>query len=246
DAQAMLQKVLKEKLLKAKAIFGLFPANQVDEDDIEVEHNQSAKTEFRTLRQQIKKREGVRNIALADFVAPKETGIQDYVGCFCVTAGFGTKELAEEFEKNLDDYSSIMIKALADRLAEAFAEYLHREVRLKYWGYAKTETLSNEELIDEKYRGIRPAPGYPACPDHLEKLTIWELLGVEERIGVKLTESLAMWPAASVSGYYFAHPEAKYFGLGKIQQDQVEDFAKRKNITLEHAQKWLAPNIADN
>ena len=139
-----------------------------------------------------------------------------------------------------------MIKALADRLAEAFAEYLHKEVRLKHWGYAKSESLSNEELIDEKYRGIRPAPGYPACPDHLEKLTIWKLLGVKEKIGVELTESLAMWPAASVSGYYFAHPEAKYFGLGKIKQDQVEDFANRKGISLEHAQKWLAPNIVES
>ena len=168
------------------------------------------------------------------------------MGCFCVSAGFGTKELAQGFEKDHDDYSSIMIKALADRLAEAFAEYLHREVRLKYWGYAKAENLSNEDLINEKYLGIRPAPGYPACPDHLEKLTIWELLGVEEKIGVKLTESLAMWPAASVSGYYFAHPEAKYFGLGKIKQDQVGDFADRKQISLDKAQKWLAPNIAED
>ncbi|MEM9361105.1 MAG: methionine synthase [Bacteroidota bacterium] len=254
DAQTMLQNVFKEKLLKAKAVFGLFPANQVNDDDIELvwkvqsEHSQSEseKTIFHTLRQQIRKRGGVPNIALADFIAPKETKIQDFMGCFCVTAGFGTKELAEEFEKNLDDYSSIMIKALADRLAEAFAEYLHREVRLRYWGYAGKETLSNEDLIDEKYRGIRPAPGYPACPDHLEKLTIWQLLGVEERIGVKLTESLAMWPAASVSGYYFGHPEARYFGLGKIQHDQVEDFAKRKKVALEYAQKWLAPNIVDN
>ncbi|PRX57835.1 methionine synthase [Flagellimonas meridianipacifica] len=247
DAQKMLKQVLDEKLLKGKAIFGLFPANQINDDDILVHSNtiEDSKTIFRTLRQQIKKRDGVPNIALADFIAPKESGIQDYVGCFCVTAGFGTKELAEEFEKNHDDYSSIMIKALADRLAEAFAEYLHREVRLKHWGYAKSETLSNEDLIDEKYRGIRPAPGYPACPDHLEKLTVWKLLGVEEKIGVGLTESLAMWPAASVSGYYFAHPEAKYFGLGKIKQDQVEDFANRKQISVEEAQKWLAPNIVE-
>ncbi len=254
DAQAMLQKVFEEKLLKAKAVFGLFPANQVNEDDIDVNskdlvgHSQSQneKFTFRTLRQQIKKRKGVPNIALADFIAPKETEVEDYIGCFCVTTGFGTKELAEAFEKNHDDYSSIMIKALADRLAEAFAEYLHREVRLHHWGYANAEELSNDDLIDEKYRGIRPAPGYPACPDHLEKLAIWELLDVEGKIGVKLTESLAMWPAASVSGYYFAHPEAKYFGLGKIQQDQVEDFANRKRISLEDAQKWLAPNIVES
>ena len=185
------------------------------------------------------------NIALADFIAPKETGIQDYIGCFCVSAGFGTEELALEFEKNHDDYNAIMIKALADRLAEAFAEYLHKEVRTKYWGYADKENLDNEALIDEKYRGIRPAPGYPACPDHLEKLTIWEVLDVEKNIGVKLTDSLAMWPAASVSGYYFAHPQAKYFGLGKIKMDQVEDFAKRKGITIEKAKKWLAPNILE-
>ena len=204
DAQLMLKKVLDEKLLRGKAVFGLFPANQIDDDDISISpskvQDRSNGYIFRTLRQQTKKREGRANIALADFVAPKETGIQDYVGCFCVSAGFGTKELAQGFEKDHDDYSSIMIKALADRLAEAFAEYLHREVRLKYWGYAKAENLSNEDLINEKYLGIRPAPGYPACPDHLEKLTIWELLGVEEKIGVKLTESLAMWPAASVSG----------------------------------------------
>lgn len=250
DAQLMLKKVLDEKLLRGKAVFGLFPANQIDDDDISISpskvQDRSNGYIFRTLRQQTKKREGRANIALADFVAPKETGIQDYVGCFCVSAGFGTKELAQGFEKDHDDYSSIMIKALADRLAEAFAEYLHREVRLKYWGYAKAENLSNEDLINEKYLGIRPAPGYPACPDHLEKLTIWELLGVEEKIGVKLTESLAMWPAASVSGYYFAHPEAKYFGLGKIKQDQVGDFADRKQISLDKAQKWLAPNIAED
>ncbi|MFN3138817.1 MAG: methionine synthase [Allomuricauda sp.] len=261
DAKVLLQRILDEKLLKAKAIFGLFPANQVNEDDIEVhlspraqargdesdaiEMTKDATFLFRTLRQQTKKREGVPNIALADFIAPKASGIQDYIGCFCVSTGFGTQELAAEFEKNHDDYNSIMIKALADRFAEAFAEYLHKEVRTKHWGYAVDENLDNDELIKEKYRGIRPAPGYPACPDHLEKLTIWEMMQVEERIGVKLTDSLAMWPAASVSGYYFAHPEAKYFGLGKIKQDQVQDFAERKHITLEKAQKWLAPNIVD-
>ena len=245
DARVLLQKVLDEKLLTGRAIFGIFPANQINEDDIEVISNEEEKSIFRTLRQQLKKRDGVPNIALADFIAPVDSKIQDYMGCFCVTAGFGTQELAAEFEKNHDDYSSIMIKALADRLAEAFAEYLHKEVRTKHWGYASQESLNNEDLIDEKYRGIRPAPGYPACPDHLEKLTIWELLRVEERIGVKLMESLAMWPAASVSGYYFGHPEAKYFGLGKIKLDQVEDFARRKGIQMEKAQKWLAPNIVE-
>ncbi|WP_437398968.1 methionine synthase [Flagellimonas lutimaris] len=250
DAKELLKKVLDEKLLKAKAVFGLFPANQINEDDIEVLSSNGVKTGketfiFRTLRQQLKKRKGVPNIALADFIAPKDSGIKDYIGCFCVSTGFGTQELATEFEKNHDDYNSIMIKALADRFAEAFAEYLHKEVRTKYWGYAVDENLDNTDLIQEKYRGIRPAPGYPACPDHLEKLTIWDMMDVEEKIGVKLTDSLAMWPAASVSGYYFGHPQAKYFGLGKIKQDQVQDFAERKNIKLEEAQKWLAPNIVD-
>ncbi|MBW8244372.1 methionine synthase [Muricauda oceani] len=244
DAKELLNRILDEKLLKAKAIFGLFPANQINDDDIEVDKDGETFI-FRTLRQQLKKREGVPNIALADFIAPKDSGIQDYIGCFCVSTGFGTQELAAEFERNHDDYNSIMIKALADRFAEAFAEYLHKEVRTNYWGYALDEQLDNTDLIKEKYRGIRPAPGYPACPDHLEKLTIWEMMKVEEKIGVKLTDSLAMWPAASVSGYYFGHPEAKYFGLGKIEQDQVQDFADRKNIKLEKAQKWLAPNIVD-
>ena len=200
---------------------------------------------FRTLRQQSKKRQGVPNIALADFLAPKKSGKTDYMGCFCVTAGFGTDELAVKYEKAHDDYNAIMVKALADRLAEAFAEYLHKEVRTKYWGYAAKEQLSNVDLIKEEYIGIRPAPGYPACPDHTEKLTIWELLDVDKQIGVKLTDSLAMFPAASVSGYYFAHPEARYFGLGKITQDQVLDYARRKQIDLNEASKWLAPNIAE-
>lgn len=245
DAQEMLGKIVNEKLLKAKAIFGLFPVNTINTDDIEV-LTKDGKFVFRTLRQQLKKRAGVPNFALSDFIAPKEIGKQDYMGCFCVSTGFGTSELAAAYEEEHDDYSSIMVKALADRLAEAFAEYLHEEVRTQYWGYANDENLSNEELIKESYKGIRPAPGYPACPDHLEKLTIWKLLEVEKNIGVKLTESLAMWPAASVSGYYFGHPEARYFGLGKIKEDQVKDFAKRKEISFEEASKWLAPNIADD
>ncbi len=247
DAQELLKRIFDEKLLKAKAVFGLFPANTVNDDDIEiVEANQVGESlKFLSLRQQLKKREGVPNIGLADFIAPKDSGIQDYMGVFCVSTGFGTQELAQQFEANHDDYNSIMIKALADRLAEAFAEYLHKAVRTKYWGYAKEETLSNTDLIKENYKGIRPAPGYPACPDHLEKTTIWKLLKVEERIGVKLTESLAMWPAASVSGYYFANPEAKYFGLGKITEDQLKDYAKRRGISNEEAEKWLNPNLAD-
>ncbi|SHH00714.1 methionine synthase [Winogradskyella jejuensis] len=251
DAKVLLERIFKEKLLKAKAIFGLFPANTINDDDIEVSVGLSAVEDkdtlkFLTLRQQLKKREGVPNHALADFIAPKETGKQDYIGAFCVTTGFGTAELAKEFEENNDDYNSIMIKALADRLAEAFAEYLHKEVRTKHWGYAASEDLSNEELIKEAYKGIRPAPGYPACPDHLEKNTIWDLLKVEETIGVKLTESLAMWPAASVSGYYFGNKKAKYFGLGKITKDQLEDYATRRQISIDEAEKWLSPNLADN
>ena len=250
DAQKMLKDILKDKKLTGKGVFGLFPANTLDNhDDIEVKVEDSQVTKqytFRTLRQQLKRREGVPDYALSDFIAPKESGKQDYVGCFCVTTGFGTDELADAYRDNLDDYNSILVKALSDRLAEAFAEYLHLEVRTKHWGYASDEHLGNDELIDEKYKGIRPAPGYPACPDHLEKLTLWDMLKVEERIGVKLTDSLAMWPASSVSGYYFGNAESRYFGLGKIKEDQVEDFAERKGITLANATKWLAPNIADD
>lgn len=244
DAKQMLDAVLKEKQLKAKGVFGLFPANTINHDDIEVDADE--RYVFRTLRQQLKRKEGVPDYALADFIAPKESGQQDYIGCFCVSAGFGTADLAKAYEEKLDDYSSILIKALADRLAEAFAEYLHHLVRTEHWGYAANERLTNEELINESYSGIRPAPGYPACPDHLEKLTIWDILGVEDRIGVKLTESLAMWPAASVSGYYFANREARYFGLGKIKEDQVRDFADRKGIPVAKATQWLAPNIAED
>ncbi len=246
DAKEMLDQLLAEKWLNGKAIFGLFEANTIDTDDIEVSLGGEHKATFRTLRQQLKKYKGKPNFALADFVAPKETGKQDYVGCFCVTTGFGTAEKAKEFEEKLDDYNAIMVKALADRLAEAYAEYLHKEVRMKHWGYAANEGLTNEELIKETYKGIRPAPGYPACPDHLEKLTIWDLLQVKETIGVELTESIAMWPAASVSGYYFGNEEARYFGLGKIKEDQVKDFAERKSIDLDYATKWLSPNIADD
>ena len=246
DAQVILSEILDKKLLTAKAVFGLFPANTVADDDIEVyssEARDNVAVKFLTLRQQLKKREGKTNVALADFVAPKASGKADYIGAFCVTAGFGTTELAQQYEDANDDYNAIMVKALADRLAEAYAEYLHEQVRRKHWGYAAEERLDNEALIRESYKGIRPAPGYPACPDHLEKQTIWKLLNVEEEIGVSLTESLAMWPAASVSGYYFAHPEAHYFGVGKITQDQVESFAQRKNIAVDEAKKWLRPNL---
>jgi len=255
DAQELLKKVFDEKLLKAKAIFGLFPANTINDDDVEIIINDLSpraqsrgyleKQLFLTLRQQLAKRDGIPNIALADFIAPKESNIQDYMGAFCVSTGFGTAELASKFEAENDDYNSIMIKALADRLAEAFAEYLHKEVRTKHWGYATEEKLSNQELIQENYKGIRPAPGYPACPDHLEKKTIWKLLNVKEEIGVALTDSLAMWPAASVSGYYFGNQEAKYFGLGKITKDQLKDYAKRRGVSNEEAEKWLNPNLVD-
>lgn len=245
DAQVILSEILDKKLLKAKAVYGIFPANSVD-DDIEV-YSDDTRTQthvkFLTLRQQLKKRKGKTNLALADFIAPKGSGVQDYIGAFCVSTGFGTAELAKTYEDDNDDYNAIMVKALADRLAEAFAEYLHKEVRINAWGYAPNELLDNEALIKEAYKGIRPAPGYPACPDHLEKNTIWELLQVQETIGVTLTESLAMWPAASVSGYYFAHPEAQYFGVGKITEDQVQSFSERKKIDLKEAEKWLRPNI---
>ena len=244
DGQVMLNKILKEKSLKAKAIFGLFPANSVG-DDIEVYDQEKTKTlaKFLTLRQQLKKKEGEPNIALSDFIAPKDSEIEDYIGCFCVSTGFGSDELSKAYEDKIDDYSSIMVKAIADRLAEAYAEYLHKEIRTNKWGYVRNEDLDNKELIKESYKGIRPAPGYPACPDHLEKETIWKLLDVENAIGVKLTESLAMWPASSVSGYYFANEKSKYFGLGNINEDQLIDYAKRKNIDIEKARKWLSPNL---
>ena len=246
DAKAMLDVILKEKKLTAKGIYGIYPANQINDDDIELTDESGKILEkFLTLRQQSQKTKGAPNIALSDFIAPKDSGKTDYMGCFCVTTGFGVDEWAAEFERDLDDYNSIMVKALADRFAEAFAEYLHEQVRKNIWGYSADETLSTEDMIAETYKGIRPAPGYPACPDHLEKPTIWKLLNVAEEIGVTLTESMAMWPASSVSGYYFGNPESKYFGLGKIKEDQVIDYAKRRSISTDKAMKWLNPNIAD-
>mgnify|MGYP002135385037 FL=1 len=244
DAQKMLQKIVSEKLLTAKAIFGIFPANSNEQDDIELKNGEETFT-FRTLRQQHKKSEGKEYLALSDFIAPKTSEKQDYIGAFAVTTGFGTDELAQKYEAEHDDYNAIMVKAIADRLAEAFAEFLHKKVRTEIWGYSNDENLENDDLISEKYVGIRPAPGYPACPDHLEKTTIWDLLEVKENIGLELTESLAMFPTASVSGYYFANPKAKYFGVGKIAEDQLKDYAERKNIDIEFAKKWLAPNLAD-
>ena len=248
DANLILEKIIKENLLEAKGVFGLFPANSVNYDDIEVYKNDYSNhvlEKLITLRQQSKKPIGVPNIALSDFIAPKELNIKDYIGVFCVSAGFGCDELSKKYEAENDDYSSLMVKAIADRLVEAFAEYLHKMIRIKYWGYDEKEKLTNEDLIKENYSGIRPAPGYPACPDHLEKKTIWKILNVENNIGVKLTESMAMWPAASVSGYYFANKEAKYFGLGKINEDQVQNYSLRRKINIDAANKWLNPNIND-
>ena len=249
DAQALLQKIVTNKLLKAKGVIGFWPANSVG-DDIELsvagcelsDPNQQLTT-IHTLRQQAEKAAGEPYYALADFVAPKESGIQDYFGGFAITTGIGCDELVAEFEKDHDDYNSIMVKALADRLAEAFAERMHELVRKEFWAYAKDESLNTEELIKEKYAGIRPAPGYPACPDHTEKATLFNLLDAEKAIGLKLTESFAMYPTAAVSGFYFANPQSRYFGLGKINKDQVEDYAVRKNMSLEETEKWLSPNL---
>jgi len=244
EAQAMIKEIIAKQLLKPKAIFGLFEANTINDDDISVAKKGKEIAIFRTLRQQLKKREGIPNIALSDFIAPKETNKTDYMGVFCV-AIFGAQELAESYRAKEDDYNGIMVQAIADRFAEAMAEYLHKQIRIKHWGYDADEGLTNDDLIKETYKGIRPAPGYPACPDHLEKETIWELLDVENQIGVKLTESMAMWPAAAVSGYYFANKEAKYFGLGKITDDQVTDYSERKGITKQKARKWLHPSLAE-
>lgn len=247
DAQKMLQQIVDEKWLQARAVIGLFPANSVGDDDIEIYTDDSRSEVLMTLhslRQQGERPPGRPNAALADFIAPKDTGVQDYIGAFAVTAGIGIDEHVERFEEDHDDYHSIMLKALADRLAEAFAERMHELVRKQIWGYVPDEQLDNEALIDEKYQGIRPAPGYPACPDHTEKGLLWDLLDVEKRIGMTLTESFAMLPTAAVSGFYFAHPESRYFGLGKIQQDQVEDYAQRKGWDLATAERWLAPALS--
>ena len=246
DANAMLDKIIEENSLQAKGVIGLFPANRIN-DDVEIytdESRNQIQGVAHHLRQQTLK-DKFANYCLADFVAEKSSGINDYVGAFAVTGGIGEDELADSYIQTGDDYNGIMVKAVADRLAEAFAEYLHEQVRKHYWGYAADESLSNEELIREKYQGIRPAPGYAACPEHTEKQLIWDLLSAEQHTGMKLTESYAMWPGASVSGWYFAHPDAKYFAVAKIQADQVEDYATRKGWTLEEAEKWLGPNLSD-
>jgi len=245
DAQALLKKIVDEKLLQANGVIGFWPANSVG-DDIELytdETRDTLLTTIHTLRQQGEKVKGEPYYALSDFIAPKESGVPDYFGGFAVTTGIGCDELVAEFEADHDDYNSIMAKALADRLAEAFAEKLHELVRKEYWGYSKGEHLGTDELIKEEYQGIRPAPGYPACPDHTEKTTLFEILKAEDNAKMHLTESLAMTPAASVSGFYFAHPQARYFGLGKISKDQVEDYAVRKNLPIEEIERWLGPNL---
>jgi len=256
DAQKMLQQIIDERWLKARAVVGLFPANSINDDDIEVytdEIREQALTTLCQLRQQTERPPGKPNRCNADFIAPKESGKQDYVGGFVVTAGIGIDEHIERFEKEYDDYQSIMLKALADRLAEAFAEHMHQRVRHINWGYSNSEwapdsglknkDFDNTRLVKEDYRGVRPAPGYPSCPDHTEKPKLWALLNAEKNTGVTLTESHAMWPASSVSGWYFSHPESSYFGVGKINKDQVEEYAKRKALSLNDTERWLAPNL---
>ncbi|MGK2915511.1 MAG: vitamin B12 dependent-methionine synthase activation domain-containing protein, partial [Porticoccaceae bacterium] len=245
DAQAMLKDLIDNHRLTARGVIGLWPANRIDGDDIEV-YGDDSRSEviavLHHLRQQTRKLGASETLhSLADFIAPKDSGVADYIGAFAVTTGIGADELAQAYEKKGDDYNSIMVKALADRLAEAFAEHLHRRVRTEFWGYVPEEHLSNEALIGEKYRGIRPAPGYPACPDHSEKTTLFALLDAERNAGIQLTESFAMWPAAAVSGWYFSHPDARYFNVGKVQRDQVESLAKRKGAAISQIERDLSP-----
>ena len=246
DAKRMLAEIVGNGQVSASGVIGLFPANSID-DDIRVFDPTDVSKEIaviHTLRQQSVKPTGQPNFALADFVAPESSGVRDYIGGFAVTTGIGVDELVYRYERDHDDYNSIMVKALADRLAEAFAEKMHAMVRQKYWGYAAGEALGGDALISERYRGIRPAPGYPACPDHTEKPLLWELLEVEERTGIQLTESYAMHPAAAVSGWYFSHPESRYFGVGKINRDQVADYATRKSMDIQQVERLLGANLA--
>jgi len=246
DAQEMLKRIVGEKWLTAKAVVGIWPANSTERDDIEIYENENRNkivATIHTLRQQMTKSANRPNFALSDFIAPKSTGKKDYIGAFVVTTGHGLAEKVASFNNENDDYNSILARALADRLAEAFAERMHERVRNEFWGYDPQETFTNDELISEVYSGIRPAPGYPACPDHTEKITLWQLLDAENHTGVRLTETLAMWPSASVSGLYLAHPESKYFGVGKIEKDQIEDYAQRKGVDRKEAEKWLSANL---
>jgi 5-methyltetrahydrofolate--homocysteine methyltransferase len=249
DAQDMLEKIVSEKWLQARAVIGLFPANTINDDDVELytdDTRTGVRTVFHFLRQQMNRRKQSPNYSLADFIAPKESGVKDYMGAFAVTTGIGIEDRVAEFEADHDDYNSILLKALADRLAEAFAERMHERVRKEFWGYATAENLSNEELIKEEYRGIRPAPGYPACPDHTEKGLIWELIDPAANAGMTLTESFAMLPTAAVSGFYFSHPEARYFGTGKLARDQIEDYATRKGMSVQEVERWLASVLGYN
>jgi 5-methyltetrahydrofolate--homocysteine methyltransferase len=246
DANNLLDEIGQNALLQTSMVFGLFPANAIG-DDIEIYTDDSRSGilgVLHTIRQQSQKTKSANNIALADYIVPKETDLNDYIGMFAVTSGIGIEKLLEQYAKEHDDYKSIMIKAIADRLAEALAEYLHKKVRIQYWGYSADENLNNEQLIKETYAGIRPAPGYPAQPDHTEKNTIWKLLSVEKNAGIILTENLAMYPAASVCGIYFAHPEARYFTTGKIEKDQIQDYAKRKGFSVIEAERWLRPILS--
>ena len=244
DAQEMLIQALEKNWLEVEAVYGIWESYTIEDDIFILDENYELLAVSHCLRQQTKKSSKAFNMSLSDFIAPKSTGIKDYIGAFVVTAGKKIDQIAKKFEEDLDYYNSIMIKALADRMAEAAAEYLHQKVRKEYWGYTE-EQFSNEELIKEKYQGIRPAPGYPACPDHTEKETIFHLLDATNKVGVELTESLAMYPVSSVSGWYFSNPESKYFGLGKIKMDQVEELSARKNMDVSVMKKWLSPNLDD-
>jgi 5-methyltetrahydrofolate--homocysteine methyltransferase len=245
DARRLLDRIVAEKLLTARAVVGFYPAASVG-DDVDLYTDESRDgllATFHFLRQQADKSAQRPDNCLADFVAPRDAGVNDHIGLFAVTAGIGLEKLVSEFDKQNDDYQSIMAKALADRLAEAFAERMHERVRKELWGYAAHEALTNDDLVAEKYEGIRPAPGYPACPDHTEKRQLFDILKAEERAGITLTESFAMWPAASVSGFYFAHPKSHYFGVGRIGKDQVEDYARRRGMSLSEAERWLSPSL---
>ena len=245
DALAMLDRIIDEKWLQARAVIGFFAANSEDDDLLLYtdERRETILERLCHLRQQRAKPDGQAQLCLADYVAPGNSGIADYVGAFAVTAGIGIDEHVARFEAAHDDYSAIMLKALADRLAEALAEWLHERVRVDHWGYAPDEALDNAALIAESYRGIRPAPGYPACPDHTEKGKLWSLLDVADSIGLELTDAYAMLPTAAVSGFYFSHPDARYFSVGKIDRDQLESWAERKGMSIAEAERWLAPNL---
>jgi 5-methyltetrahydrofolate--homocysteine methyltransferase len=246
DASVMLDRIIDDRWLKARAVLGFWPSNSDDAEDLVLFEDESRQVELMRLchlRQQRAKADGLAQHCLADYVAPLATGLKDYLGGFAVTAGIGIEEHIRRFEAAHDDYSAIILKALADRLAEALAEYLHERVRREFWAYVPDEAMSNEQLIAEQYRGIRPAPGYPACPEHSEKAKLWTLLDPETRIGLRLTESFAMYPTAAVSGFYFSHPESRYFAVGKIGRDQLESYAERKGMTVVEAQRWLSSNL---